>query len=139
MGLWALPEGSLSTAWTRNRGYPAQPGSPVGFHCSQIEGALYGDINTCNVGDYTNYDGDGWARLAGHSCDNSSGHSGSPIFAWVFDPQLQTSAPGVTAIISHHDAFVNNFDCANNPRPYKATRITPEYANQYLFMRSWKP
>lgn len=47
--------------------------------------------------------------------------------------------PIVQLIISHHPAFANEFDCANNPRPYQATRITPEYFDAFLFFRSWKP
>jgi V8-like Glu-specific endopeptidase len=123
----------------RNLGYPGQPGSPIGMHPFQVQGGLYGDLNNCDVGDFAYPDGDNWHRVADHSCDNSSGHSGGPIFHWVFDQALNAIVPVVSLIISGHDAFANDFDCPNDPRPYYATRITPEYAQWFLYFRSWKP
>lgn len=139
MGTAARSENALTSSFQRNLGYPGQAGSAIGFHPVQVEGGLYGDLNQCNVGDYSDYDGNGWARLAGHSCDNSPGHSGGPIYHWFFDSNTQSSWPAVSLIISHYPAFSNEFDCANNPRPYKATRLTTEYVNQLIFMLSWKP
>ena len=139
MGTAARSENALTSTFQRNLAYPGQAGFPIGFHPVQLEGALYGDINQCNVGDYSDYDANGWARLAGHSCDNSPGHSGGPIYQWIFGPNAQTSSPAVSLVISHFPAFVNDFDCENNPRPYKATRLTAEYVNQLIFMLSWKP
>ncbi len=139
MGTAARSENALTSSYQRNLGYPAQSGgSPIGYHASLVEGALYGDLNQCNVGDYDHYDAQGWARLANHACDLTSGHSGGPIYHWFFDPP-NGSFPVVSLIISHHSAFANDFDCPNNPRPYSATRITAEYINQLLFMLSWKP
>jgi hypothetical protein len=139
MGVVARPDAALVSAYHRNLGYPAQPGLPIGLHPSQVEGALYGDINRCDVGDFAFPDADGWGRVADHSCDLTSGHSGGPIFHWFFDPALNTIVPVVSMIISSHPAFANDFDCPNDPRPYQATRITPEYVQWFLFFRSWKP
>jgi len=139
MGVVARPDAALVSTYHRNLGYPAQPGQPIGLHPSQVEGGLYGDINRCDVGDFTYPDADGWGRVADHSCDLSSGHSGGPIFHWFFDPGLNTIVPVVSMIISGYPAFVNDFDCPNDPRPYQATRVTPEYVQWFLFFRSWKP
>ena len=100
---------------------------------------MYGDFNLCSVGDYSNPDAQGWGRVAGHSCDNSSGHSGGPLYNWFWDSTLQKTVPVVSLIISHYPAFENDFDCENNPLPYSATRITPEYIEWFLYFRSWKP
>jgi hypothetical protein len=139
MGVVARSDAALMGTYHRNLGYPAQPGMPIGIHPFQVEGGLYGDINRCDVGDFDYPDGDQWGRVADHSCDTSSGHSGGPIFHWFFDPALNTIVPAVSLIISGHPAFANDFDCPNDPRPYQATRITPEYAQAFLFFRSWKP
>lgn len=140
MGVAAGSENTLTSSFHKNLGYPAQPpGSPIGYHPSLLEGALYGDHNQCNIGAYTDYDPYGWARSAGHSCDNSSGHSGGPLYYWAFDPNLHTSTPAVSSVINGHSPFDDKFDCPNNPRPYTATRITPEYLNQILWLLSWKP
>jgi hypothetical protein len=139
MGVEARSENALTSSYQINLGYPAQTaGTPIGYHPSLVEGALYGDYQQCNVGNYSHYDAQGWARLAGHSCDNTSGHSGGPIYHWFFNPP-NGSAPVVSLIISHHSAFTNVFDCEHNPRPYSATRITAEYRNQLLFFLSWAP
>ncbi|NRA10104.1 MAG: hypothetical protein HRU02_18250 [Myxococcales bacterium] len=100
---------------------------------------LWAYVALVAIGDYSNHDASGWARLASHSCDNSGGHSGGPIYQWIYDPNTQSSWPAVSLIISHMPGFVNDFDCANNSRPYRATRLTPEYVNQLIFMLSWKP
>lgn len=139
MGVVGQSETTLIAAWHKNLGYPGGSGGPIGVHPVHYEGAMYGDMNACDVGDFSNYDAQGWARLAGHSCDNSSGHSGGPIYQWVWDAPIQAVAPAVSLITSHHPAFVNDFDCANNPRPYSATRITAEYIDSFSFFRSWKP
>jgi hypothetical protein len=139
MGVVARSDAALASTYQRNLGYPGRPGSPIGLHPSQVEGGLYGDINRCDVGDFAYPDADGWGRVADHSCDNSSGHSGGPIFHWFFDPAVNTIVPVVSLLISGHPAFENDFDCANDPRPYQATRITPEYVQWFLFFRSWKP
>lgn len=139
MGVVARSDATLSAQWHTNYGYPGGGGGPIGFHSFQIEGGLYGDINACDVGDYSHPDAQGWGRVAGHSCDNSGGHSGGPIYHWWWDPAVQAVTPNVSLIISHHAAFSNDFDCANNPRPYSATRITPEYLDAFMFFRSWKP
>lgn len=139
MGVAARPEAALNAAYHRNLGYPAQAGSPIGIHPFQVEGGLYGDLNRCDVGDYQFHDPEGWARLADHSCDNSSGHSGGPIFHWFYNQATSTLDPVVSLIISHYSAFANVFDCPNDPRPYQATRITNAYVQTFLYFRSWKP
>lgn len=139
MGVVGRPDATLVGTYHRNLGYPAQPGQPIGLHPFQVEGGLYGDINRCDVGDFAFPDGDGWGRVADHSCDTTSGHSGGPIFHWFFDPAVNTIVPAVSLIISGHDAFPNDFDCAHDPRPYYATRVTPEYVQWFLYFRSWKP
>jgi hypothetical protein len=139
MGVVAQPEAEQKSAYHRNLGYPSQPGLPIGLHPVQVEGGLYGDINRCDVGDFAYYDAEGWARLADHSCDLTSGHSGGPIFQWFFDPAVNTIVPVVSLIISHYPAFANEFNCSGDPRPYQATRVTSEYAQTFLFFRSWRP
>jgi Trypsin-like peptidase domain len=139
MGVAGRSEAALTGAYHRNLGYPGQAGSPIGILSFQVEGGLYGDLNKCDVGDYQFPDSEGWARLADHSCDSSGGHSGGPIFHWFHNQAQNTLDPVVSLIISHHSAFANVFDCANDPRPYQATRITNEYVQTFLYFRSWKP
>lgn len=140
MAVAAASENTLTASFHKNLGYPGQSaGSPVGYHPSLLVGGLYSDLNQCNMGAFTNYDPYGWARTVSHSCDNTPGHSGGPLYYWAFDPNQQTSTATVSAVISGHSAFVNTFDCANNPRPYDATRITQEYLNHILWLLSWKP
>jgi V8-like Glu-specific endopeptidase len=139
MGTGAVSAIDLGVLWNRNLGYPGTGGGPIGFHPVGYDGALYGDINTCDVGDFAYYDADGWAREANHSCDISGGQSGGPIYYWYWDEAQQTQVPIVPLIISSYSPFAEEFDCANNPRPYTATRITPEYFDAFLFFRSWKP
>ena len=139
MGVVARADAGLTTAANVNKGYPAGSGGPIGFHPVQLEGAMYGDYHLCSVGDYSHHDAQGWGRIAGHSCDNSSGHSGGPIYHSFWDSSVQATVPAVSLIISHYPAFVSDFDCEHNPRPYSATRITPEYIDWFLFFRSWKP
>jgi len=45
----------------------------------------------------------------------------------------------VSLLVSGYPAFEEEFDCANNPWPYEATRMTPEYVETFLYFRSWKP
>jgi len=132
-------ENTLTASFHKNLGYPAQSAGPIGYHPSVQVGGLYGDLNQCNIGAFRYYDPYGWARTVGHSCDNSSGHSGGPLYYWAFNPNLQTSMATVSAVISGHAFGTNDFDCPNNPRPYDATRITPEYLTQILWLISWKP
>jgi V8-like Glu-specific endopeptidase len=140
MAVNAASENTLTASFHKNLGYPSViSGNPIGYHPSAQVGGLYGDLNQCNMGAFRNYDQYGWARTVGHSCDNSSGHSGGPLYYWAFDPNLQTSTATVSAVISGHSAFTNGFDCAYNPRPYNATRITQEYLNHILWFISWKP
>ena len=140
MAVNAASESTLAASFHKNLGYPSVgSGSPIGYHPSAQVGGLYGDLNQCNMGAFRDYDPYGWARTVGHSCDNSSGHSGGPLYYWAFNPVLQTSTATVSAVISGHPGFPDEFDCANNPRPYDATRITQEYLNHILWFRSWKP
>ena len=102
MGVVARPDAGLTTAANRNKGYPGGSGGPIGFHPSQLEGAMYGDFNLCSVGDYSHPDAQGWGRLAGHSCDNSSGHSGGPLYQFVLGQhRAEVSAGGV----AHHQSL----------------------------------
>lgn len=54
------------------------------------------------------------------------------------DLTFDALVPVVSAIISGHAAFAADFDCANNARPYEATRVTQEYFDTIIFFRSWK-
>lgn len=139
MAVNAASENTLTASFHKNLGYPSVFSSnPIGYHPSSQVGGLYGDLNQCNMGAFRNYDPYGWARTVGHSCDNGSGHSGGPLYYWAFDPNQQTSMATVSAVISGHPGFPNEFDCAYNPRPYNATRITEEYLYQILWLSSWK-
>lgn len=91
-------------------------------------GTMYGD-SACTMGEFLRLDSEGWNREVHHSCDNTSGQSGSPIFHY------ESGQPIISAIAFGIDLEVPS--CS--PRPFLATRITPQYANWITYFKTWQP
>lgn len=110
-----------------NRGYPAcgnelSPESCVSNH-------LYGDTQTCDVGDYGGgQDSASIPRKVKHSCDTSGGMSGSSLYEYNDD----TEAWVVTAVHTGRDGN-------EGPRTNYATRITRDYSDALVMLRETFP
>lgn len=86
-----------------NRGYPTPVGieQPPNYQAWQ----LFGDSNYCKVLSFAG-SVNGVHHLFRHSCDTSGGHSGSPIFQWIFSLD-QPPRPEIVGVVSHHDGVRN--------------------------------
>lgn len=148
MGWWVEGADSLAKDDHFNRGYPAcaatdsagnprtdDPGDP-GSSVVCVAQHLYGDVNNCEIGDFSVKDPDGWSRRFAHSCDASGGQSGSAIYHY------EGGAPVISGIhtSSGCGATAASTPCtSSDDRPLGATRITPEYGDIISFFRNWKP
>jgi V8-like Glu-specific endopeptidase len=147
MGYWHAPDAYLSGRAIYNRGFPVcngtsngvprtdDPGDP-GSSVVCVGSHLYGDPNTCKVGDFAVVDGQGWSRRFKHSCDASAAQSGSPLYFY------QDGSPVVTAVhtTSSCGKTAASAVCTNaDVRPLTATRVTKEYSDWIAYFRSWKP
>lgn len=148
MGWWYEGADSLSKKYHYNRGYPScnamdsagnprtdDPGDP-GSTVVCVSQHLYGDVNNCELGEFSAKDPDGWSRLFKHSCDASGGHSGSAIYHY------EEGVPVVSGIHTYSTCgqTASATKCtASDDRPLGATRITREYSDIIGFFRNWKP
>lgn len=147
MGWWHGSDPYLQSTPIYNRGFPvchAKIGNTSriddpGDKCSEVccrDFHLYGDVNPCELGDFSMNDPDGWARRVRHSCDASAGHSGSPLYLY------REGVPYVTAI---HTTSTCGMTADGTPcteadvRPLIATRITLEYSDWIAYFRAWQP
>lgn len=148
MGWWVEEAGGLSKKDHLNRGYPAcaatdsagnprtdDPGDP-GSSVVCVNQHLYGDVNNCELGEFSAKDPDGWSRLFKHSCDASGGHSGSAIYHY------EKGSPVISGVHTYStcgQTAAATACTASDDRPLGATRITPEYGDIISFFRNWKP
>ncbi len=111
MGYYAFTAATMRQTSHLNRGYPAcwstRPDTPVACQTSR----LYGDTSNCTLGDFSSPGPDGWNRQVYHSCDTSAGHSGSPLYRYVFDQKLNKDVPGVVGV---HNASLCDRDVDND-------------------------
>lgn len=104
MGYGAYTVSELKQYTHYNRGYAKcniadYSAEPAGCQL----GKLYGDVNPCEIGSYNNPDSDGWNRNLKVSCDLSKGHSGSAMYHYRYNSQLQRYMPVVTAVVSYEN------------------------------------
>ena len=148
MGWWHGTSSYLQSTSIYNRGFPwcnavtnngtprtddpGDPGSTV--VCTPQH--LYGDANTCDLGNFSMQDPEGWSRRVRHSCDASAGQSGSPLYLY------REGVPAVTAIHTHSSCGMTaaSTPCtAQDNRPLTATRITAEYKDWIAYFRALRP
>lgn len=98
MGYVALTATTLKANNQYNRGYPACGGTRPDVPVNCQPQRLYGDTAACGLGSFRFPGPDGWNRLFNHSCDTSGGHSGSPIYQYLFDSKLGKTVPVVDAV-----------------------------------------
>jgi V8-like Glu-specific endopeptidase len=98
MGYGALSANALVNRPIYTRGYPTcRAGNPT--HPSPCNpGDLYGDLQICQIGEYSNPGPDNWNRVARHSCDTSAGQSGSALYTYLFDQNLNKTVPMVLGV-----------------------------------------
>lgn len=151
MGYVTRSGADLDAATNLNRGYPfcesetgTSPGNPERIDepvpC-QING-LYGDVNECDLSEFSSPDNGGWNRRVRHSCDAGAAMSGSSVYHYFFDPKLNATVPVVSMIhtTSLRCRFVGDAACtATDNRPLEATRLTVEYRNWISYFRSLFP
>ncbi len=142
MGYFAASANYLNNVSKWNRGYPqcntGRGNSPIGGNDQNNcqNGRMYGDVNRCNIGSFSNKGADGWNRRATISCDLSGGHSGSPVYFWHKLPN-NTYVPVVTLIVSTESCSTNC--AANNNFPNGAVRLTPANMGTISWLREVFP
>jgi|GEM_PF-1145452 len=136
MGYVARPAGQLNYQSHFNRGYPVC-NSTKGNSPEECDyGELFGDIQTCDLGNYSYQGSDGWNRLIRNSCDLNGGHSGSAVYHYYYDPYLGKTVP-VAAMV---EIWEHCYQCsASDDTPNTARRLTPSSINTITFFRQWKP
>ncbi|MCX7860127.1 trypsin-like serine peptidase [Chloroflexus sp.] len=149
MGYCAYTATNMRQAEHLNRGYPicstTRPDRPV--DC-QI-GRLYGDTNSCDLGNFSFMGSDNWYRLVSHNCDTSAGHSGSPFYRWVFDPDLNQQVPCVVGVhfgslcdrdVDNDGTIEESENCdADDDYPSIVRRNTPTELDMISFFRELFP
>jgi V8-like Glu-specific endopeptidase len=137
MGYVARPGSQLAQVYHYNRGYPvcsSKSNQPA--DCDVGVPRLYGDVNTCTMGNYLFPGPDGWNRVIRNSCDLSGGHSGSPVYHYFYDTKLGQWVP-VAAMV---EVWEHCTTCsASDTHPNSARRITPADLSVISFFRQWKP
>lgn len=136
MGYVARPGSQLNVQAHFNRGYPVcnsgNGNSPSG--CDY--GELFGDVQTCRLGNYSYQDGSGWNRLIRNSCDLNGGHSGSPVYHYFYDSHIGQTVPVVAMV----EIWEHCYTCdADDDYPNTARRLTPSSLDTITFFRQWKP
>ncbi|WP_437898079.1 hypothetical protein [Sorangium sp. So ce124] len=96
---------------------------------------VYGDTNSCSIGNYSGIDADGWNRNYQHSCDASAGQSGSVLYA-LHDGEWSISAVHFGSLCGK---TATDTPCtSSDARPLRATRITPTYLGYYDWLMATK-
>jgi V8-like Glu-specific endopeptidase len=136
MGYVARPASALNPLSHYNRGYPScssdYPERPAGCQTAR----LYGDTQNCGIGGYYYEGPDGWNRVFSISCDLSRGHSGSAVYHYFYDPNLQKTVPVVTAMVSTQSCTTCG---AGDNYPNRARRITPADLGVISWLRETFP
>lgn len=141
MGYVARPASDLNPETHFNRGYPlcatTRPDVPVA--CQPMK--MYGDNASCVLGGYTAMGGNGWNRLIHHTCDTSAGHSGSPVYHYLFDPKLGKVVPVVAMehFRSECDGSAASACTTADLQPSVARRIEPDLLKVISWLREVFP
>jgi V8-like Glu-specific endopeptidase len=96
---------------------------------------VYGDTNSCSIGNFSGMDADGWNRNYQHSCDASAGQSGSVLYA-LHDGEWSISAVHFLSLCGK--TATDTACTSSDARPLRATRITPTYLGYYDWLMSTK-
>ncbi|GAB4273406.1 MAG: hypothetical protein Kow0092_28720 [Deferrisomatales bacterium] len=142
MGYVARPGSQLNAVGHFNRGYPICPAACGASDADNSPGQpcnprrLYGQPASCGLGSYFNPGPDGWNRNITTSCDMSQGHSGSALYHYFFDPQLNKVVPVVSMVAIQESCC---FCSATTNFPNTCRRITPSDLGVISFFRQWKP
>lgn len=141
MGYGGLPAAQLNPRTHYNRGYPQCGGTRPDVPEDCETARLYGDASPCTLGNYIFMGGNGWNRNFHHSCDTSAGHSGSPVYNYLFDSSLGQYVPVVMAVhyLSVCDRSNNNPCGESDTRPSRARRFDPEAVDVISFFRQAFP
>lgn len=136
MGYVARPAGQLNAQAHFNRGYPWCGTSKGNAPASCQAASLYGDAQTCTMGNYLFPGSDNWNRVIRNSCDISGGHSGSPIYHYFYDWKLAKTVP-VAAMVA---VWEHCYTCSSDDEtPNSARRLTPADLGVISFFRQWQP
>ena len=136
MGYYAMAGNSLKNQSIYNRGYAQCPDADPDEPANCQTARLYGDISTCKLGSFLYQGGDNWSDFIKHSCDVSDGHSGSPLYFYVFDNNLNKNVPVVTAIHGYSDCGQCN---AGSSYPAGARRLGPQEMSIISYFRNAFP
>jgi hypothetical protein len=129
MGYWYAPISTLN-GWTKyNRGYPRCFGAEPDAEAPRpdpacLRSTLFGDAQTCDIGDWKSPGPDDYNRELFVDCDGARGMSGSPMYRYN-----DAGIPLALGVYSHFICTAE--DCAADPSgdfPNVMTRVTPEYA-----------
>jgi V8-like Glu-specific endopeptidase len=136
MGYTAESFNALSSTANWNRGYPSCDPTFVEKPAGCQTASMYGDVAQCYLGGFSSPGPDGWNRLLSVSCDLSRGHSGSSVYHYTFDPNLNQSVPVVSMMVVSHTCLT----CTpQDTFPKWARRITPADLNTISFFRQTFP
>ncbi len=124
---------NLGSAWTSQsfymRGYPAIHASqPAGLDDTRV---LWGDTQTCEIGNSYSANGDGDDREATFDCDGSPGMSGSSIYRYP------GGSPRTYGVYSQYNCTAGA--CAGNNNPNVMTVLVPAYAAWLTYFRDECP
>lgn len=129
MGYWFAPIGTLNT-WTKyNRGYPRCFGNEPDTEAPRPDplcqrSTLFGDAQTCQIGDWRNVGPDDYNRELFVNCDGARGMSGSPMYRYH-----ESGNPVVLGVYSQYLCTAERCaDSASSEYPNIFTRVTPESA-----------
>jgi V8-like Glu-specific endopeptidase len=136
MGYVARPASQLNVQSHFNRGYPWCGTSKGNAPAGCVNNSLYGDTNTCALGNYLFPGPDNWNRVIRNSCDISGGHSGSPIYHYFYDWQLGKTVPVASMVVIWEHCYTCS---AGDTHPNSARRLTPSDLGVISFFRQWKP
>jgi hypothetical protein len=148
MGWWYAGESYLDTMSHYTRGFPVcngftsngtprtdDPGDP-GSSVVCVANHLYGDASTCDLGEFSKSDAQGYQRVLRHSCDASGGQSGSPIYHYVKGSPV---VAGVHTFSTCGTTAMGTQCTSASDRPLGGTHITKEYSDAIAFFREWAP
>lgn len=129
MGYWYAPIRTLDT-WTKyNRGYPRCFGGEPDTEAPRPDplcqrSTLFGDAQTCQIGNWRNIGPDGYNRELYVNCDGARGMSGSPMYSYH-----ESGNPVVLGVYSQYLCNAERCaDSSNSEYPNIFTRVTPESA-----------
>lgn len=129
MGYWYAPIRTLDT-WTKyNRGYPRCFGDEPDTEAPRPDpmcqrSTLFGDAQTCQIGNWRSIGPDGYNRELFVNCDGARGMSGSPMYSYH-----ESGNPVVLGVYSQFQCSAERCaDSSNSEYPNIFTRVTPESA-----------